>query len=116
MSQKIYGVDISKKITPVQARDAIIMYFLQAHKEILDMMDEFAEWKSKQEREKFRRLKIDFIIKKAFKEVKGDFENPTKQDLIKVVNNLAKFALQFRKPEIVKKHHSELSVLVNKLD
>ena len=39
----MYGVDFSKKITPLMARDAIIVCFRQAHKEILDLMDEYAE-------------------------------------------------------------------------
>ncbi len=67
MNKKLYGVDLSKKVTPIKVRDAIIVCFEHAHKEILDMLDEYTEWESDKEREKFRSLKIELLAKNAFK-------------------------------------------------
>ena len=37
----------------------------------------------------------------------ADFDNPTKEDLAKVMNKLVDYAVNFRNPEIVKKHYDE---------
>lgn len=116
MSKIMYGVDLSEKITPIIVRDAIIVCFKQAHKEILDMMDEYAEWKSDKERDKFRDLEIELIIRNAFKEAGVDFNNPKKEDIIKVLDNLAKFASQFRKPGIIRKHYGEIKQILDKCE
>ena len=116
MGKIIYGVDLSKKITPLMARDAIIVCFKQAHKEILDLMDEYAEWKSNEEREKFRNLEIELIIKNAFKEANVDYNNPKKEGLIRVLDFIAKLASQFRKPDIIRKHYNQLKQVIEKID
>ncbi len=112
----IYGVDTEKPITPAIVRDAIIACFTEAHKEVMDMMDEFAEWKSNEEREKFRSIEIKFIVKKAFQDVGVDFEKPTKEGLVKVIDELAKFAAHFRKPEVIQKHYGEIKILIDKCE
>ena len=45
----------------------------------------------------------------------GDFERPTKEKLIAVMEYLAKFSEVFRRPEIIQKHAEEIMILVNKL-
>lgn len=112
----IYGVDLSKKITSLMVRDAIIICFKQAHKEVLDLMDEYMKWESEAEREEFRNLEIELIVRNAFKEAGVDFNNPTKEDFPRVLNNLAQFALRFRKPEIIQKHYNAIERLVDKID
>jgi hypothetical protein len=112
----IYGVDISKKITPIMVRDAIIRCFILAHKEILEMMKECYDFESKKEFKKISQLKIKFLIKNIFKEVDGDFDNPSKEILIKVIHKLAEVAKQFRNPKIIKKHYGEIIQLINKLE
>ena len=116
MGKLIYGVNPSKKITPIMIRDAIGVCFRKAHKEVLDLMDEFTEWKSDEEREKFRNLEIEMLIKNAFKEANVDYNNPTKEELIRVLDNLAKLASAFRKPDIVGKHYHEMKQLLDKVD
>ncbi len=116
MEKTIYGVDLSKKVTPIKVRDAITVCFKHAHKEILDMLDEYTEWESDKEREKFRSLKIELLVKNAFKEANVDYNNPKKEELIEVLDNLAKLASQFRKPEIVEKHYNEIKQLIDKIE
>jgi len=115
MKKIIYGVDLSKKITPLLVRDAIFKCFISAHKEVLDMTDELANWKSKKERENFRNLKIELIIKNVFHEVGANYNKPSKEDLLKVLGGLVELASKFRNPEIVKKHQDEIMFLINKL-
>ena len=112
----MYGVDFSKKITPIVVRDAIVTCLKQAHKEILDLMDEYAEWESEEERERFRDFEIELIVKNAFKEANVDYNNPRKEDLIKVLDSLAKLASRFRKPEIIRKHYNEIKQLIERIE
>ena len=56
MNKKIYGVDLSKKITPVMVRDAIIECFVKAHSKILEMMKEYHEFKSEEEFEQMGKV------------------------------------------------------------
>jgi hypothetical protein len=116
MGKKIYGIDISKKITPMMVRDAIIRCFHEAHHQILHEMKNNNEFKSVSEQESFERIQIENIIISAFDDVKADFNNPTKEDIKRVMNELAKFSSKFRKPEIIKKHYNEIMQLVEKLD
>ncbi len=116
MGETIYGIDLSEKITPIMVRDAIIRCFLQAHREVLDQMDEFAEWKNDEERDHMRSIEVKTIVQTAFRENDADFDNPTKEGLIKVIDHLAKFAAQFRKPEIIQKHYGEIKKLIDKLE
>jgi hypothetical protein len=116
MEKIIYGVDTSKKITPIIVKNAIIECFRQAHKETLDIIDKYAEWKSEEEHKDFRDLEIELTIKNTFRTAEVDFENPTKEGLAKVLDGLQKFAVQFRKPEIVQKHYSEIKSILDKCE
>jgi hypothetical protein len=116
MGKVVYGVDLSEKITPTIVRDALIRCFILAHKEIIDTMDEFTEWKSEKEREKFKNMQGEFVVEKAFDDAGVDFESPTKEGLIKVIDALMEYASNFRKPEIIKKHYGEIKQLIDKLD
>ena len=61
-------------------------------------------------REYIKETVINYFIK-----VHGDFEEPTKEDILKVLDELKGFADGFRSPEIVEKHYMEIMQLVNKL-
>jgi len=109
----IYGVDLSGKITPIQVRDAIIKCFSQAQEELMEYMEETTELKP----EDIEKMYVDFIIEKTFEKVGGDFKNPTKETLIKVVMKLKEYAANvLRDPEIIEKHAGEIGQLIDKLD
>ena len=112
----IYGVDPSKKVTPTMVRDAIIECFVEAHEEVLNEMKEYGEFKSKKDLKETKRNYVVNLIKGIFKEVDGDFGNPTKESIIAVCEKLAAIASNFWKPEVIEKHYGEIMQLVNKLE
>ena len=115
MAGEIGCADSSKEITPPIVRDAIIACFVSAHSEILDMMKEYHEFRSKEEFEEMEHMDVEFMIKSMFKEMGADFDNPTKKDLKAVIDRLAEYAANFRKPDIIKKHYDEMLQLINRL-
>lgn len=110
----IYGVDPDGDVNPHNVRDAILKCFLQAHDEILDDMREYGN-PTEEEMKKLKEMNIDAIIKKFFKEIDGDFDNPTKEQLRSVCDKLGEFSANFRNPEIVRKHYAEMMSLIDKL-
>jgi hypothetical protein len=112
----IYDVDISKKVTSIQVRDAIIRCFLLAHKEVLNDIKEVQHFKSKKDFENFKLLDVQLMIRKIFTDLHEDFNNPTKDSLLKVIDQLREYARNFRNPDIVNKHACEIMKLVNKLE
>ena len=115
MKNCVYGVDLSEKITPLQVRDAIINCFTIAHSDVLEQMKECHEFKSEEEYEEMKKIDVKFLIKSKFEKVRGNFNNPTKEDLVKVIDELKEFASNFRKPEIIGKHYEEIMQLINRL-
>ena len=114
-SKMIYGVDITKEITPLMVRDAIIDCFYKAHGYTFDDIKDSFNINSEQRVEEQRLEYIKTLIRQKFEEVQGDFENPTKNDLIKVVHKLKEFSTYFRDQEIIEKHAGEIMKLIDKL-
>jgi hypothetical protein len=113
--EKIYGIDPTKDITPLQVRDAIIDCFYKAHGKDLEQMKETIDFKSEKDFDEFKKTEIESIILQTFNEVNGDFDNPTKEDLIKVVLKLKDHAKFFRDISIIEKHANEIMQLIKKL-
>ena len=112
----IYGVDISKEVTPVMVRDAIIDCFNEAHSDVLEEMKDYIYIKSKEKIEEMKRKTVKSLIKSKFEEVGGDFNNPTKKTLIQIVMELAEYASKFRQPIVIDRHMDEIMHLIKKLD
>ena len=108
---KIYGVDTSKKVTPIMARDAIVECFTKAHQESLDEMIR-EDIHDKKNIDRLKKMKIRFIIEAKFAEVGDDFNQPTKVGVIRVMDALAEYASNFRNDMIIKKHHDEIMKIV----
>lgn len=115
MNKEARACDPSEEITPVTVRDTIIQCFVDAHKEVLEMMKEYHEFKSEEEFEEMKKFDVKFLVKSKFDEIGADFEDPTKENLTEVISKLAEFAASFRKPEIIKRHYAEMTELINKL-
>lgn len=105
--QLLYGVDISKPFTPIQVRDAMITCFIEAHKEDAEQRESVPTHNV-----------VDYckdVVRKGFKEVGGNFDDPTKESLQKVAFYLAAYSSSFRDPEIIENHKNQILSLVQRL-
>lgn len=107
MVKEIYGVNLNSKITPLRVRDAIVQCFFEAHCKDAGLVGEEKE---------INKEYCFKIVQKAFKETDGNFDNPTKKDIIVALKELRDFSKGFRDTEIIKKHFNEIMLLVEKID
>ena len=107
MNDIIYGTDKNKKVTPLMVRDAVVVCFFNAHCEDTGVSVDDKE---------SNRIYCRELVKKAFKDTNGDFENPTKENIMSVLGKLAEFSKNFRDPSIVQKHYGEIMELMKKLN
>jgi hypothetical protein len=112
----IYGVDISKKITPVMVRDAIIQCFFEAHDNILELAKDFFGEPDEECFEKMKKSHVKELIENIFEKIEKDFNNPTKDSLIEVVEHLEKIAKVYRNQDIIDTHVKEIMQLINRID
>jgi hypothetical protein len=112
----IYGVNLDDKITSELVRDAIIQCFYEAEKEVLDILFSSSDFHSEGDKEQKKLIHIRIFIEKMFSDVKGDFNNPTKESLIDVIDRCAEYAKTIREEEIIKKHYNEIMSLINKIE
>ena len=115
-SNIIYGVDVNKNVTPVMVRDAIIQCFYEAHCNVLELARETFGHPPEEKFEEMKKSHVRELVEDAFHSIKGDFNNPTKDNLLRIVENLKEFASIYRKPDVIKKHVSEIILLMDKLD
>lgn len=106
MTQKIYGIDPDQPMTPLMVRDAIVECFSQAHCVDSDISPSDKE---------LSRQYCKKIVLKAFADSEGNFDNPSKDDIIGAMKNLASFSKNFRDPGVIEKHYKEIMILVEKL-
>jgi hypothetical protein len=104
----IYGIDSNQAITPTQVRDALIECFYQAHCQQTGI-------ENVQDSDSLNRTYCQQLVKKAFHNTNGDFDNPTKEHLIQVMENLAKFSSTLRDPQIIQEHTAQIQQLINAL-
>ncbi len=107
MQKKIYGIDLDQKITPLMVRDALVNCFFEAHCKDIGL-----NIKEKDANKDYCKR----IIVKAFDETGGNFKNPSKEDILNVMNKLAEFSKNFRNSKTIKEHSEEIMTLVEKLD
>lgn len=105
MSQ-IYGVDASQPVTPLMVRDAIIECFYSAH---------CADTGVGEDEPDVNRSYCKTLVEKGFRSTGGNFDDPTKEDIVKVVSQLKEFSAGFRDPSIIEKHAGQIMELVEKL-
>ena len=115
-SKLIYGVDTTENVTPVMVRDAIIQCFYEAHCHVLELARGTFGHPPDKIFDEMKKTHVKDLVQDIFYKIEGDFDNPTKDNLIDVIKHLRGFASIYRKPEIVKKHVSEIMVLIEKLD
>jgi hypothetical protein len=112
----IYGVDISKKVTPVMVRDAIIQCFFEAHDSILDLAKDYFGDPDKDCFDKMKKSHVKEMIENIFEKIDEDFNNPTKKGLLQVIEHLKKIANIYRDQDVIEKHVQEIMQLINKIE
>lgn len=112
----VYGVDITKKVTPEMVKEAVVLCFSEAHKEVLDSYKDYTDFESEEEFNKLKEMDVRLIVKKAFLDTGGDFDKPTKDSLKAAIGWLANYARNFRDPKIIEKHYGEIMQLISALD
>lgn len=116
MPKKIYGVDPNGNFTTKDVKNAIIACFTKAHEKILNDYREYSETEiSEKEMEEIKKINVESLIKKLMKKNNGNFENPKKEDLIKLCDELAIFASNFRDKKTVEKNYKQIIRLIKKL-
>ncbi|MDD5084105.1 MAG: hypothetical protein PHT88_04250 [Candidatus Moranbacteria bacterium] len=99
--------DTDKHITPIEVRDVIISCFAIAHQNDISMSFQNADE---------IRIYCGELVKKFFTDIHEDFDNPSKEALLKILNCLADFAKNFRDQAIIQKNYQKMIALVNDLD
>jgi hypothetical protein len=112
----IYGIDITKKFTPVMVRDAIIQCFYEAHCNVLELARETFGHPPEKIFENMKKSHVKELVQDIFIKIKGDYNNPTKENLLLVLKNLKIFASIYRRPKIIEKHVNEIMTLIDKLE
>lgn len=105
----LYGVDLDHPTTPIAARDALVQCFVEAHDDILEQMNEFSDTPVTPGA---KELTVKTLLKKMFAEHNGNFENPTKKDLINACNALRTFSEHFRDTAVIEKHFNEIKQII----
>ena len=98
----VFGVDDSKINSPIIVRQGLEECFFQAHCKDTGLIGEAGS----------NRIYCKELIKNAFKKIDADYENPTKESLIKVVDYLASFSKMFRDPNIIEEHKRQMIPLI----
>ena len=111
----IYGINPEDDINPCMVRDAIVQCFYEADIEVLKKLFLKSDFESEKD-EEIGKKHVIVVIKKMFDDVDGDFDNPTKESLINVVEKCKEFAGMFRDKEIIEKHAAEIMSLIDKLE
>lgn len=114
--KQLYGINLEDTITPLQVRDAIIQCFYEAHDTVLNEMYTPFAVNSKKEKQPQKYKHVEMLIRKMFNDVNEDFHHPTKTSLLKVIDQCANYAENFRDKEIIEKHYQEIKEMIDLLN
>lgn len=107
----IYGIDTDKRVSPLDVRNALVECFTQAHAKELEDLKNYADVKPA-DFELIKRINISQLLRQYFAETGGDFENPTRDSILAVMDKLKSFAGNFRDPSVIAGHYGEIIKLV----
>lgn len=91
-----------KDMTPSKARDLIIQCFFEAQKETFSRAKKTL---GKETADSELHSSVEGAVRLTFKEVGGNFENPSREDLGKAVQALARKASSWGTPDDIIEHH-----------
>lgn len=111
----VYGIDTSKQVNIKDIRDAIVECFTQAHGEPLSDLKNYSNNLSQIEFEEVKRINVRQMVRNFFEETGGDYDNPTKDSILKVLEEIKEFSVNFRDKETIDKHFKEILALLEKI-
>lgn len=103
----IYGVDTEKEVTPMLVRDAVVSCFCLAHASQSELGDANSET--------VKQYCVQ-IVRRAFEETQGAFDQPTKASLLATLPWLAEFSKSLRDPVVIQKHMGEIQQLIDHMN
>jgi hypothetical protein len=115
MTNIIYGVNVESDFTAKDVREAILLCFEKAHNDILEQTYA-SQTLSPEEIKNLKNMDVKMLVKRLFEKTGGDYENPTKESLIKVIDGLKEFAINFRAEDIAERNYRQIMILINKLE
>ncbi len=110
----IYGLDTEEEITPKKIRDAMIICFKEAHKEILDSLEDPDQQMTEEELDDMKKFSAELVVEQAFEKSGQDFNCPTKESIKLACESLADYAKNFRKPQIITRHFNQIIKILEK--
>jgi len=102
-----YRLISKKKLTPIEVRDALIECFQEKHAGVVMKQSGSSLEDSKKS--------IEFLVKDLFSKAGVDFENPTKEGIVAVMDELRIIASNFRDPAVIADSYGCMMELVNKI-
>jgi hypothetical protein len=100
-------------LDPAKARDLIIRCFYEAQKETFARSKESLGLRAEEEQ---LQASVLSAIKRAFRETGGDFDSPTRQSLLKIIEVLGRKSLAWgTPPDIIEYHRSQIMRVIAEL-
>ncbi|MFA5358164.1 MAG: hypothetical protein WC308_04600 [archaeon] len=109
----VYGIDTENSVTPLMVRNAIEAFMLGAHAETLEGMKGFQKFDSDEAFEEFKKQYVSVFIRGLFASTGGNYNLPTKESLIRVVEALKVYAADLRNKEFIEKNVALAMEMIN---
>ncbi|MBW3003334.1 hypothetical protein KY328_04705 [Candidatus Woesearchaeota archaeon] len=103
-------------VTAIQIRDKIIERMFQGGKEYLKRIEGFYNMKSQQEIDVLKQKEVESVVAATFEKVNADFENPTKESLLLVIEELHRIGPKYAPKDVVEKDAKDFKKLVQGLE
>ena len=112
----IWGVELDSNYGPKEVRDAVIVCFVQANGDMVLRMSGATVPTNEKEKEALTKELVEDLIRKTFEKSGEDFENPTKESILKVLEHLKEIARKVHQDEsAIGSHYAEIKKLVDGL-
>lgn len=114
---KIFCVDTDKEYNIKDVRDAMVECFVRFHNDYVMDKDETLDLISDQiDLNQVKEFKEDYIkelVRKFFKDVDVDFDNPDREGIIKVLDRMRDFSVKYRDRKIIEDNYSAIKKLLD---
>ncbi len=112
----VWGVETAEGYSPKDVREAMVNCFVSANGDMIAQMagEELPDDETARQ-QKIKELTAGFV-RKAFAETGGDYDNPDKASIIRVLEQLKKFAKKMNHDQaMIDRHVADITKLADKL-